>query len=64
MLVNVRQAAEMLGVHPRTLARWLDKGSPDIALPPVLTVGNVRYFSRDALVAWEHQKLGFAHNSD
>lgn len=40
-----REAAAMLGISPKTLARWADEGR----LPCLVTLGGHRRFSRQAI---------------
>lgn len=46
--VSLREAAEILGVHPATIRNWADKGS----LPARRTPGGHRRFRREDLEAW------------
>ncbi|MBN2472571.1 MAG: helix-turn-helix domain-containing protein, partial [Anaerolineae bacterium] len=46
--VSLRDAADILGVHPATIRNWADKGE----LPMRRTPGGHRRFRRDDLEAW------------
>ncbi len=46
--VSLREAADILGVHPATIRNWADKGE----LPMRRTPGGHRRFRRDDLEAW------------
>lgn len=46
-LLSQQQAAEILGVSPRTLEGWRYRGAPEPGLPFVKIGGAVRYRRRD-----------------
>jgi excisionase family DNA binding protein len=49
--ITTTQLAAELGVHPRTLARWLRDGAMGFPRPRVVNKRN--YFERDAVDAWK-----------
>ena len=53
-LLNQKQAADLLGVSPHRITKWLDRG-----LIPYIQIGHVRKIDRDALLEWYRSQMVF-----
>jgi hypothetical protein len=51
VLVPRSVIAAELGIHPRSLARWLD--DPGVGFPGSIVVRGRHFFSRDEVEAWK-----------
>jgi len=47
--------ATELGVHPRTLKRWLDKAK--LGFPAPILINGRNYFVREAIEKWKDEQL-------
>jgi excisionase family DNA binding protein len=53
-LLNQNQAADLLGVSPHRITKWLDRG-----LIPYVQIGRVRKIDREALLEWYRSQMVF-----
>ena len=53
-LLNQKQAADLLGVSPYRITKWLDRG-----LIPYVQIGRVRKIDHEALMGWYRSQIVF-----
>lgn len=55
--INIKQAAEILGISDKTLRRWLQSGKPEVLVPHWRSGPRGPYkFDRDDVLNWKESR--------